>query len=265
MKAFILSAGLGNRLLPHTLKTPKPCMPLLNIPLIAFNLQHLLNIGVTNFIFNTHHLHQKVSEVITQLLSKKNVTYCFSHEEVLLDSAGGLKNISQILKNEDTFLMLNADSLCLGSSSFLTESIHFHKKEKALATLLCCPSPDPKFQTIMVNKNKHITNIGEISATNLHYMGYMVISSQIFPLIKKKNAHIFTDVLLPYIQKNLNQAAPHQGKVLANYTSFWKFFEMGNLADFNSAEKECNDILKNKTDPDFKAYLNKVINNFQHR
>lgn len=261
MKAFILSAGMGKRLLPYTLKTAKPCMPFLNIPLVAFNLQHLLNIGIKEFIFNTHHLHKETQKIITTLLKKKNVTLHFNHEKKLLSSAGGLKNISSHLRGEENFLMINADSLCLGNSNFLTDSIKLHKQNNALATLLCCPSPKESFKSIEVNQYNQITNIGPISKNNLHYMGYMVISSKIFSLIKKENAHIFTDVLLPYIQ-NIGLSKNTLSMVFATHTSSWKFFEVGNITDFNIAEKKCQDILSDKKDSALKNFLKQVNSSF---
>ncbi|MBE8162604.1 MAG: hypothetical protein HAW63_01275 [Bdellovibrionaceae bacterium] len=261
MKAFILSAGLGKRLLPHTLKTPKPCMLFLKTPLVAFNLQHLLNIGVTEFIFNTHHLKEQVQETVTKLLQKKTVSYHFSYEKALLNSAGGLKKIASLLDKEQDFLMINADSLCLGNSIFLQKSIDFHKQHKALATLLCCPSPNKSFKTIEVNQNNQVLNIGPISENYLHYAGYMVISSQIFSLIKIDKAHIFTDVLLPYIKNTFSTSQPNVKKVFANYTPSWKFFEMGNEKDFKSAEKECKDILSSNN-LELKNYLKQTVQNF---
>ncbi|MBE8221934.1 MAG: hypothetical protein HAW60_04305 [Bdellovibrionales bacterium] len=262
MKAFILSAGFGKRLLPYTLKTPKPCMYFLDIPLIAFNLQHLLNIGVTEFIFNTHHLKDEFIKTVTKLLSKKSVTYHFSHEKILLNSAGGLKKVCELLHSEQDFLMINADSLCLGNSDFLKESVKLHKKNNALATLLCCPSPDKNFKTIKINKQNHILNIGPVSKDNLHYTGYMIVSCNIFSLIKINNAHIFSDVLLPYIKKTLKEPFNDNQKVFANYTALWKFFEMGNIKDFKNAEKQCLDILKGDNNIELKNYLNNTISNF---
>lgn len=264
MKAFILSAGLGKRLLPYSLKTSKPCIAFLNIPLIAFNLQHLINIGVTEFIFNTHHLHEKTTKIITNLLKNKGVPCHFSHEETLLNSAGGLKKVTSFLNKEQDFLMVNADSLCLGNSIFLQKSINLHKKNQALATLLCCPSPSINFQTIEINKtNNQILNIGPVSENHLHYVGYMIVSSKIFPLIKEKNAHIFNDVLLPYIKSvGLNSSDLNTPKVFANYIPSWKFFEMGNIADFKSAEKECTSILQNNKNSEWENHLTKSLSNF---
>lgn len=256
MKAFILSAGVGARLLPYTLKVSKPCMLFLNTPLLAFNLQHLINIGVTEFVFNIHHLPEQTKSTIDKLLKTKKILYHFSHEKILLNSAGGLNKVKSFFEKEKSFLMINADSLCLGSSDFLTQSIDFHKKHQALATLLCCPSPNKEIKTIEVNKNKEVTNIGQFDKNNLHYMGYIILSNKIFSLIDKKSSHIFYDTLLPYIKTNNKQ------KVLSSYTNFWSFFETGDIKEFKVAEKSCKKILASEKNCDLKKFLNQVVDQF---
>lgn len=256
MKAFILSAGLGTRLLPYTLEVSKPCMLFLNTPLLAFNLQHLINIGVKEFIFNIHYLPDKTKHTIDKLLHKKNILYHFSHEKKLLNSAGGLNKLKSFFEKENEFLMLNADSLCLGNSSFLKESIDFHKKKQALATLLCCPSPSKEFKTVEVNLKKEVINIGQYSINNLHYAGYIILSNKIFSLLNNKPSHIFYDILLPYIKNNNEQ------KIVSSYNDLWTFFETGNIKEFKMAEKTCKQILSSNKNCDAKKYLNQVLDQF---
>ena len=50
--AVILSAGLGTRMRPLTLKTPKPLLPLEGQPILAHALDRLRAAGVTNILVN---------------------------------------------------------------------------------------------------------------------------------------------------------------------------------------------------------------------
>ncbi len=55
MKAMILAAGLGTRLLPLTNTLPKPLLPIGNYPLIYYSLFMLRHYGITQVVINLHH------------------------------------------------------------------------------------------------------------------------------------------------------------------------------------------------------------------
>lgn len=59
MKAMILAAGLGNRMRPLTLHTPKPLLEVGGKPLIVWHIEKLAAIGVTEIVINTAWLGEK--------------------------------------------------------------------------------------------------------------------------------------------------------------------------------------------------------------
>jgi len=106
--AFILAAGLGTRLLPLTERRPKPLLEINGRPIITYAMEHLLNVGVDRFIVNTHHLPEVYSERFPER-RWRSVPITFRHEPVLLDTAGGLKNIGDLLDEDDAILCYNGD------------------------------------------------------------------------------------------------------------------------------------------------------------
>ena len=106
--AFILGAGLGTRLLPLTERCPKPLLEIGGHPLITYAMDHLLKVGVDRFIVNTHHLPEVYSEKFPDRLWR-GVPIIFRHEPVLLDTAGGLKNIKDLLSEDEAILCYNGD------------------------------------------------------------------------------------------------------------------------------------------------------------
>ncbi|MDD5007949.1 MAG: sugar phosphate nucleotidyltransferase [Syntrophorhabdaceae bacterium] len=106
--AFILGAGLGVRLRPLTEKCPKPLLPIGGRPVITYVMDHLLGTGVDRFIVNTHHL----SETYAQKLPDRQwrgAPITFRHEPVLLNTAGGLKNIEDLLNDDEAIICYNGD------------------------------------------------------------------------------------------------------------------------------------------------------------
>jgi aminoglycoside/choline kinase family phosphotransferase len=108
--AFILGAGLGTRLRPLTENCPKPLLPIGGRPLITFAMDHCLSIGVERFIVNTHHCAPAYDEAFPGG-NWRGRPILFRHEPVLLDTAGGLKNIEDLLEENETILVYNGDIL----------------------------------------------------------------------------------------------------------------------------------------------------------
>jgi aminoglycoside/choline kinase family phosphotransferase len=108
--AFILGAGLGTRLRPLTENLPKPLLPVGGRPLITYAMDHCLSIGVERFIVNTHHCAEAYDKAFPGG-SRRGAPILFRHEPVLLDTAGGLKNIDDLLEEAGTILVYNGDIL----------------------------------------------------------------------------------------------------------------------------------------------------------
>jgi mannose-1-phosphate guanylyltransferase len=106
--AFILAAGLGTRLRPLTERLPKPLLEIGGRPIITYVMDHLLEVGVDRFIVNTHHFSEVYSEKFPEK-QWRGVPITFRHEPVLLETAGGLKNIGNLLEEDEAILCYNGD------------------------------------------------------------------------------------------------------------------------------------------------------------
>ncbi len=106
-KAFILAAGLGTRMQPITFSTPKPMVEVAGQSLLSRTLDGLIEAGVKEAVINTHHLPQQIRTILSE---RKEINISFSHEPVLLDTAGGIKKMLHIFGN-DPFYVLSGDGL----------------------------------------------------------------------------------------------------------------------------------------------------------
>ncbi len=106
--AFILGAGLGTRLRPLTQNIPKPLLPIGGRPMITFAMEHLIKIGVRRFIINTHHCPDKYREAFPEG-RWQGIPITFRHEPVLLDTAGGIKNIEDLILPDERIIVYNGD------------------------------------------------------------------------------------------------------------------------------------------------------------
>jgi NDP-sugar pyrophosphorylase family protein len=149
--AFILAAGLGTRLGPLTEECPKPLLEIGGRPIITYAMDHLLMVGVDRFIVNTHYLPGAFLEKFPER-QWRGVPITFRHESVLLETAGGLKNIEDLLEEDEAILCYNGDVM---TDLPLQKLLENHKRNRPEVTL-ALRSSGPLL-------NVNITESGEIS------------------------------------------------------------------------------------------------------
>ena len=106
--AFILGAGLGTRLRPLTDNTPKLLLEIGGRPIITYAMEHLRTIGIKRFIVNTHHCPDKYTKAFPEG-SWQGIPITFRHEPILLDTAGGIKNIEDLIEADERIIVYNGD------------------------------------------------------------------------------------------------------------------------------------------------------------
>src|SRR5512136_865999 len=106
--AFILGAGLGTRLRPLTERLPKPLLEMGGRPIITYAMDHLLKHGVDRFIVNTHHCPEVYLEKFPDR-QWHGAPIFFRHEPILLETEGGMKNIEDLLREDQAFFCYNGD------------------------------------------------------------------------------------------------------------------------------------------------------------
>ena len=106
MKAMILAAGFGKRLLPLTKNLPKPLLKVGNQTLIERNINYLIRNGFSEIIINVSHLGDLLIEHVNNTFPDLNIL--FSFEEKPLGTGGGILNALGMIGDE-AFLVINSD------------------------------------------------------------------------------------------------------------------------------------------------------------
>lgn len=107
MKAMILAAGVGERMRPLTDHTPKPLLPVADVPLIGHHINRLARAGFTELVINVSHLAQQIIDYCGDG-SRWDLSITYSVEETPLETAGGIFNALPLL-GEEPFLVVNGD------------------------------------------------------------------------------------------------------------------------------------------------------------
>lgn len=121
MKAMILAAGLGKRLRPLTLTTPKPLVLVNGKPLIVYHIESLAKGGFTEIIINHAWLGEQIEAALGNG-SQWGVSITYSAEGEPLETGGGIfRVLDQLSEHGEPFLVINGDIMTDFDFSTLSE------------------------------------------------------------------------------------------------------------------------------------------------
>jgi mannose-1-phosphate guanylyltransferase len=173
LKAAVLAAGLGTRLLPLTDICPKPLMPILNRPLLGLVLAQLEAAGCFQVAVNTHHL----ADLVHDFLRSEPWSFLLSvsFEPEILGTGGAIKQLGEILR-DGPFLAINGDIL---TDLDLAEMYRSHRAG-AVSTLALHDCP--QYNNVWVADGT-VVSIGSPppggAGSVLAYTGIQVVDSKI--------------------------------------------------------------------------------------
>ena len=175
MKAMILAAGMGNRMRPLTLHTPKPLLEVGGKPLIVWHIEKLQKMGVQEIVINTAWLGEKLADALGDG-SQFGVKILWSHEGEGLETAGGIINALSLLGNEP-FILVNGDVwTTMDFAPLLNVQL---QDDLAHLVLVENPIQHPQGDFILA-ANKAYTFEQARSGENLTYSGVAVMHPQMF-------------------------------------------------------------------------------------
>jgi len=145
LNAFILAAGLGERLRPITEYIPKPLLPIIGRPVLQSVLEKVSALNVNKIGLNLHHKQDMIKDWIDDLSAYREKVAFFPETEIL-GTGGALKNAGEFLR-DGIFLVHNSDVL---SDIDLGNLLKAHLLSGNIATLAV--HDFPKFNNVIVDE-----------------------------------------------------------------------------------------------------------------
>ncbi|HKK98761.1 MAG TPA: sugar phosphate nucleotidyltransferase [Desulfotignum sp.] len=194
MKALILAAGFGTRLLPYTNTVPKPLFTLGSIPVLGHIIQLLIRTGCRQIIINTHHLPHLITDFIANSKEQFDADIHCIHEPEILNTGGAIANVKAFMADRN-FFVINAD---VATNVDLADLFNFHVTRNALATLAL---HDRKaFNKVAVDPGGWITGFNH-PGKGLAFTGIQVLSPQIFDLLPDRKVFSSIDLYAKLCKK----------------------------------------------------------------
>lgn len=140
-RAMVLAAGLGERMRPITLTTPKPLIPIAGRTMLDRAIDALQTHGIEHVIVNAHYLANAIEHHIAarRLAAAPSPPMTVVIEVERLETGGGVVNALSLL-GQEPFFVINGDILwCDGQRPTLGELTRAWDAERMDALLLLHP------------------------------------------------------------------------------------------------------------------------------
>ncbi len=173
MKAMILTAGLGTRLLPLTKKWPKPLFRVGDRPVLDYLFELLKEYGFKEVTLNLHHLGELIEREVGDG-SAMGLKVTYSRERELMGTGGGVKTASDLWKDEEV-LVINGDNII---DLNLEKLIRVHRARDATATMAVRPgAADAAYTPIHLDRNNMVASIGGEADNSAHiFIGAQILT-----------------------------------------------------------------------------------------
>jgi NDP-sugar pyrophosphorylase family protein len=206
MQALILAGGFGTRLRPLTLNLPKPVVPLVNRPILAYQIELLKRAGITDIILSLNYQPDKIQEVIGNG-ENYGVKIRYVTEPRPLGTAGAVKFAEEFINQ--TTVILNGDNLINLDISAVAE---FHQKQKAAATIVLQRLENPLgYGLVEIDEKNNVLNflekpsaeeLTQISTRTVN-AGTYILEPEVLEMIPKDENYSFEyGVFLKLLKQN---------------------------------------------------------------
>ncbi|MGI5822472.1 MAG: sugar phosphate nucleotidyltransferase [Dethiobacteria bacterium] len=242
MKAVIMAGGEGARLRPLTCDRPKPMVPLMDKPMMEYIVELLAAHNLQDLAVTLQYLPEQIQDHFGEQ-SPAGTKFSYFLEDKPLGTAGSVKNAASFL--DDTFMVISGDCL---TDIDLTAAIEFHRRKKALVTIVLTPQENPlEYGVVMVNDEGRIIRFlekpgwGEVFSDTVN-TGIYILEPEVLDYIPPGKKFDFSRDLFPLL---MEEGRPLYGCVLPGY-----WCDIGNLEQYRFAHY---DILKKKVKIDLPA------------
>jgi UDP-N-acetylglucosamine diphosphorylase / glucose-1-phosphate thymidylyltransferase / UDP-N-acetylgalactosamine diphosphorylase / glucosamine-1-phosphate N-acetyltransferase / galactosamine-1-phosphate N-acetyltransferase len=190
MKAVLLAAGEGARLMPITAKRPKHLIKIAGKPILQYCIDAVKAAGITEAIIITHYLGDSIRQYFGDGAAQGlKITYV---EQKAILGTGNAASVAQPFV-EDDFVLIYGD-LLFGQDAVKTVLQEYKGDVSAVVGVVPVDKPESYGIIEQTNENKVVRIVEKPSAdkapSNLANAGIYVFSKDVFSEIKKTKASV---------------------------------------------------------------------------
>lgn len=218
--ALILCAGLGKRLNPLTLETPKPLLELNNKTILESCINIIIKLGIKKVYLNTFHLSEKIDDFVRQKNFRIEIEIIEDGKKIL-NTGGGILNMINH-SHDSEYLIFNPDTLWNDSYiSEITEMQNLYFSNK-LNNILMVANKELSFDKELKGDFDLKNNLlKKNDIQNFIYTGCQILNKKLLNNFKVENFSI-SEIWNKLLKK----------EKLNGFESFNQFYHITNLEIF---------------------------------
>jgi len=239
MQALILAGGKGTRLRPLTVYTPKPIVPVVNRPFLLYQIEILLNAGITDITLSLSYQPDKIQQILGNG-SEFGVNLRYITEPSPLGTGGAYKFAADAIR--ETTIVFNGDIL---TDLDIGKLVEFHQTKGSTTTIALVSVDDPsRYGVVEIDQEAKVKQFiekpkpEELAKLNINTInaGIYVLEPSILDIIAKDANKSFEYEIFPDI---LKRELPFYGYVMTD--EYW--LDIGTPASYRRAH---NDFLNGR-------------------
>jgi len=219
--ALILCAGIGKRLNPITLETPKPLLELNNTSMLENCINVIIELGIKKICINTFHLGKQIFDFIRSKNFPSDIQIIEDGKEIL-NTGGGILNMINHSQDSD-YLIFNPDTLW--NKNYIEEinkMQNFYFSNKLKNTLLVAKKEVSFDVNLSGDFGLKDNLLKKDSKKDFIYIGCQILNRTLFENYKVSSFSI-TEIWNELLKKN----------ELNGFESYNKFYHLTDLETFN--------------------------------
>lgn len=245
MKGLIFAAGLGTRLRPFTLSTPKALVELCGIPMLERVILKLKDHDVTDITVNVHHFASQITDFLKRHDNFGVTIHVSDETDLLRDTGGGILHARRFLDGSEPVVIHNADIYTDFDLNMLFE---IHRSKGADVTLLAKYRDTQRY--LFFDREDRLRGWGNIATgetkpegfdmhgsglTKLAYGGVQIFNPDaVYPLLEQYGSDKDSFGIFPFYIANCNRLNIHSFTPSGEY----RWFDIGKPENISRAEEE---------------------------
>lgn len=227
--AVLMAGGQGKRLRPLTANTPKPLLKVGDKPIIEYNIDRLVNVGIENIYISINYLGEQLEEHFGNGAAKNiNIEYIREHKP--LGTIGSVLLVENF--EHDDIIVMNSDLL---TNIDFADLYKTYKSSDADMVVAATPyHVDVPYAVLETDDNHEVKSLKEKPRyTYFSNAGIYMMKKKLLEMIPRNEFYDITDLMDKVLEMNLK---------LVTYSINGYWLDIGKPEDYKKAQEDIKHI-----------------------